>query len=112
VGGVGLVVGFGGGGLGDPATAKTKRAFLVGIAKYRDAGIQQLTLATQDAEAVAKDLKETGFDEKNIKIFNNPGSRESFLTEFNKFVETVKENDIVFFYFSGHGYGGGTLPPP
>jgi TPR repeat protein len=105
---VALAVVLGCAAFADPVTAQTKRAFLVGITKYRDAGIQQLTLATQDAEDVAKDLKETGFEEKNIKIFNNPGSRESFLTEFNKFVETVKENDVVFFYFSGHGYGGRT----
>lgn len=87
-------------------SAETRRAFVVGITKYKDAGIQQLSLATQDAEDIARDLKDVGFQDKNIKLYNNPATRDAFLSEFNKFVETVKEGDVVFFYFSGHGYGG------
>ena len=39
-----------------PGEAQTRRAFVVGIKNYRDAGIQQLSLATQDAEGIAYDL--------------------------------------------------------
>ena len=88
------------------SAAQTKRAFVVGIDVYKDKGIQKLTLATQDAEDIAKDLKEIGFDEKNVKLVKNIASRSAFLSEFNKFVETIKKGDIVFFFFSGHGYGG------
>jgi TPR repeat protein len=98
--GIGLVL------AASPSEAQTRRAFVVGIKNYRDASIQQLSLATQDAEGIAYDLKQIGFEDKNVKLFNNPSSKDAFLSEFNKFVETVKEGDVVFFYFSGHGYGG------
>lgn len=98
--GIGLVL------AASPGEAQTRRAFVVGIKNYRDAGIQQLSLATQDAEGIAYDLKQIGFEDKNVKLFNNPSSKDAFLSEFNKFVETIKEGDVVFFYFSGHGYGG------
>ena len=89
-----------------PSAAQTRRAFVAGIDNYKDKTIQKLTLATQDAEDIARDLKEIGFDEKNIKLVKNSSSKSSFLSEFNKFVETIKEGDVVFFFFSGHGFGG------
>ncbi len=101
-----LFIGIGAVLAASPGEAQTRRAFVVGIKNYRDPGIQQLSLATQDAEGIASDLKQIGFDEKNVKLFTNPSSKDAFLSEFNKFVETVKEGDVVFFYFSGHGYGG------
>jgi TPR repeat protein len=85
--------------------AQTRRAFIVGIKNYKDASIQQLSLANQDAEGIATDLKQIGFDDKSVKLYNNPPSKDAFLSEFNKFVDSIKEGDVVFFYFSGHGYG-------
>jgi len=85
---------------------ETRRAFVVGVKNYRDPGIEQLSLATNDADAIAGDLKQVGFDDKNIRLYTNPQSKEAFQTEFNKFVATINEGDVVFFYFSGHGYGG------
>jgi hypothetical protein len=89
-----------------PSAAQTRRAFVAGIDSYKDKTIQKLTLATQDADDIARDLKEVGFDEKNIKLVKNSSSKSSFLSDFNKFVETIKEGDVVFFFFSGHGFGG------
>ena len=88
--------------------APARRAFVVGTRNYRDPGIQQLSLATNDADDIASDLKQVGFDPKNIKLYDNPPSKEAFQAEFNKFVSTINEGDVVFFYFSGHGYGGRT----
>jgi TPR repeat protein len=90
------------------APVETRRAFVVGVKNYRDPGIQQLSLATNDAESIAADLKQVGFDDKNVKLYENPQSKEAFQAEFNKFVNTINKGDVVFFYFSGHGFAGTT----
>jgi TPR repeat protein len=97
-----------------PATApagapvETRRAFVVGVRNYRDPGIEQLALATNDAEGIVAGLKQVNFDEKDIKLYANPPSKAAFMSEFLKFVNTINKGDVVFFYFSGHGYGGRT----
>jgi TPR repeat protein len=88
------------------SVGETRRAFVVGVAKYSDPNIQPLGLPLQDADGIAASLRQVGFDEKNVKVYKDPGSKDAFSTEFKKFLDTVKEGDDVFFYFSGHGYGG------
>src|SRR5215469_13845981 len=70
------------------STGETKRAFVVGVRNYKDPSIQQLSLAVQDAEGVAADLRQVGFDEKNVKLLNNPAGKDAFQAEFNKFLDT------------------------
>jgi uncharacterized protein len=85
--------------------AETRRAFVVGVQRYNDGNIQQLRLTVNDAKDVAKDLEETGFDKKNIKIVTDVRNKEAFDKEFNAFLKTVEPGDTVLFYFSGHGFG-------
>ena len=88
-----------------PASAETRRAFVVGIQRYNDARIQQLTRTVTDAKDLGADLEEVGFDRKNIKIVTAPKNRDSFDKEFNAFLNTVEAGDDVLFFFSGHGFG-------
>lgn len=95
-------------GMGATAEAQTRRAFLVGINSYggqKEREIQQLSLAVNDARLLARDLEELGFDKKNIKVVADLKSKEQFNKEFNEFLSTIQRDDIVFFFFSGHGFG-------
>jgi uncharacterized protein len=87
------------------AEAQTRRAFLVGNQRYTDGYINPLTRSVNDAKDLAKDLEEAGFDKKNIKVVTDVRTRSAFDKEFDAFLKTVERGDIVFFFFSGHGFG-------
>ena len=90
----------------DPAPAvETRRAFLVGIQSYSDGYVQPLERAANDANDLAKDLQEVGFDKKNIKVAVDLSSRDAFEKIFSDFLSTIQPGDDVVFYFSGHGFG-------
>ncbi len=88
-----------------PASAETRRAFLMGIERYSDGFIQRLDRTANDAKDLARDLEEVGFDKKNIKVVTDLKNRDAFEKEFSAFLKTVESGDIVFFFFSGHGFG-------
>ncbi|MGP0089676.1 MAG: DUF2610 domain-containing protein [Xanthobacteraceae bacterium] len=89
-----------------PATAAdTRRAFLVGMRRYDDGYLSKLNLSLNDANDLARDLEEVGFDRKNIKVANDLRNKEAFDKEFNAFLKTVEPGDTVLFFFSGHGFG-------
>ncbi|HZZ21322.1 MAG TPA: hypothetical protein VFE60_01490 [Roseiarcus sp.] len=52
----------------DPASAQTRRAFLLGEQRYSDQDIPSLTRSDNDASDVAADLEQVGFDKKNITL--------------------------------------------
>jgi len=87
------------------AEAQTRRAFLVGNQRYADGYITQLRRSVDDAKDLAKDLEETGFDKKNIKVVTDIRNKAGFDKEFDAFLKTVEKGDTVFFFFSGHGFG-------
>ena len=88
-----------------PASAEARRAFLVGIKRYNDGNIPQLNRTVNDANDLARDLEEVGFDKKNIRVANDIRTKEAFDKEFNAFLKTVEAGDTVVFFFSGHGFG-------
>jgi hypothetical protein len=85
--------------------AQTRRAFLVGVQRYSDGYISPLTRAVNDAKDLGKDLEDAGFDKKNIKVVTDVRNKEAFDKEFDAFLKTVNPGDIVFFFFSGQGFG-------
>jgi TPR repeat protein len=89
----------------DPAAAATRRAFLVGIQRYSDGYIQQLTRTANDARDLGKQLEDVGFDKKNIQIVTDSANKQDFQREFSAFLKTVEPGDDVVFFFSGHGFG-------
>lgn len=91
--------------LAAPAHAETRRAFLVGVQRYSDPRIQQLSRTVTDAKDLAHDLEEASFDKKDIKVLADPRNRESFNKEFDAFLKTVEAGDDVIFFYSGHGFG-------
>src|SRR3984957_20665205 len=92
-------------GVADPASAQTRRAFLVGEQRYSDQDIPSLTRSDNDASDLAADLEQVGFDKKNITLVLELRSKADFDKRFNTFLATVKEGDTVLFFYSGHGLG-------
>jgi len=78
---------------------------VLGIKTYPDHDIQSLNLPEADAKGIAADLEEVGFDKKNITTALNLRVKAEFDKQFGAFLSTVKEGDVVFFYYSGHGMG-------
>ncbi|HLH11367.1 MAG TPA: DUF2610 domain-containing protein [Methylovirgula sp.] len=89
----------------DHPSTPTRRAFVVGVQRYVDRDIQSLTRADADAEDVASDLQDIGFDKKNITLARDIRTKDDFDKKFQAFLKTVNEGDIVYFFFSGHGIG-------
>ncbi len=88
-----------------PAGPKTY-AVVVGISKYEN-GIKQLDFAHKDAQVFADYLKSKAggsVPEDNIRLLVNENATFAAIYDaLNWLLETCRENDIVYFYFSGHG---------
>ncbi|OQW49575.1 caspase family protein [Candidatus Raskinella chloraquaticus] len=87
------------------AQAQTRRAFLVGNNAYSDKNLQRLSRSVADVKDLEGELIEAGFDKKNIKRLENVKTKAEFDKQFDAFLKTVRADDIVFFHFSGHGFG-------
>ena len=88
-----------------PVQAETRRAFLVGNERYSDSNIPQIGRSANDAKDLAGDLEQVGFDKKNIKTVVDLKSKPAFDKEFDAFLKTIEPDDVVFFFYSGHGFG-------
>jgi len=89
----------------DAASAQTRRAFVVGEQRYSDSDIPSLTRSDNDASDIAANLEQVGFDKKNVTLATELHAKSDFDKKFNAFLATVKEGDVVLFFYSGHGLG-------
>ena len=92
-----------------PADGSTRYALLVGISDYRwDNGrdFKDLQGSINDLQAIRGILiNRYQFLPQNIHLLkDNQATRDGVLTAFKKFlIQPSKPDDIVLFYFSGHG---------
>lgn len=79
---------------------RRKLALVIGISKYEDG--QDLSNSENDATKMSSALKEIGFlIHENRPIINATCDQiEHILIDFRK---SIKNQDIVVFYFAGHG---------
>ena len=80
-----------------------KVALLVGVSEYE--GLDNLSSAVEDAQTMAEVLQDPdkgGFEPEQVKILTNPKTQELRTAIYDLFVERSRE-DLVLFYFSGHG---------
>jgi hypothetical protein len=82
-----------------PATAQ-KKAFIVGIGKYQN--VDPLNNTKADASAMAKLFKQFGYD---VTLVDDDigTTRLELMNAWGGFVENLKSEDEVVFYYSGHG---------
>lgn len=79
-------------------------ALLVGISEY-EPGLDPLPSAAKDLEVMQRILKEPeigGFAESDIVVLHNQQRQEIETAIFNLFHNRHKD-DLLLFYFSGHG---------
>ena len=77
-------------------------ALIIGIDRYKNAW-PQLNNAVNDATSVEKTLKLNYKFDFITTLYNDQATRDGIIQELEKLVRTVKENDNVFIFFSGHG---------
>jgi uncharacterized caspase-like protein len=97
--------------LAPAAFAEKRVALVIGIDKYDNLGPQaQLRKARSDAAAVARLLKDLGFD----VISKQDVSRSAFNSYWQDFLNKLTPGDTAAFYFAGHGveFGGRTYLIP
>jgi len=82
-------------------------AVIVGISKYESDGITQLDFAHKDAQVFADYLKSKAggvVPEENIRLLLNENATYGAIYDaLNWLLETTRKDDLVYFYFSGHG---------
>src|SRR6266496_6862125 len=85
----------------------TTYAVIVGISKYASDGITQLEYAHRDAQVFADYLKSKAggsVPEENIRLLLNENATYAAIYDaLNWLLETCHKDDLVYFYFSGHG---------
>jgi len=88
----------------------TRWALLIGIADYPSVEgfeIQKLKAPVKDVDALAaflKDPKKGGFDADHVfTLTDEQATRRSILATFNDIAKRAAPEDMVIFYFSGHG---------
>lgn len=82
-----------------------KVALLVGVSKFKDPTLEPLPKASADVDAVKQVLldPEMGdFAESNITVLKNP-SKQDLDDEIYELFNDRKKDDLLLFYFSGHG---------
>jgi uncharacterized caspase-like protein len=86
--------------LPSPALAEKRVALVIGIDKYDNLGPSaQLRKARSDAAAVARVLRDLGFD----VIAKEDVTRSAFNSHWQDFLNKLTPGDTVAFYFAGHG---------
>src|SRR5215207_3849796 len=81
---------------GAAAAQAQRRAFVIGIADYRE--LQSIVRPVGDARAVHDRLSQLGFTSELVVNADGP----ALLDAFNRFTASLQEGDVVVVYFSGH----------
>jgi len=82
----------------------TKVALLIGVSEY-EPGLNRLPSAVKDVEAMQRVLAHPemgGFAEENITVLKNP-QRQAIEDAIYKLFDNRQKDDLLLFYFSGHG---------
>jgi len=83
--------------------APTRRALLVGVNDYPDPG-QRLEGCVNDVFLISSVLQECGFQAEDIRVVLNDRADAAGVRErLHWLLDGVDDNDVRFFYYSGHG---------
>lgn len=86
---------------GEPGDYK---ALIIGINKYQDPNIPELTTAEKDARSMAEVLEQQyGFHKPQL-LLNQEANRSSIYNAFHTLSRESVSNDSILIYYAGHGY--------
>src|SRR6202035_1247578 len=87
-----------------PSMTEKRRALIVANCEYEDPALRPLTAPAQDAEELARVLNDKNIGGFDVKTLLNQRATEVSRTieEFFVFSDSGPE-DLLLFYFSGHG---------
>lgn len=92
------------------ATAQNKQGntyiLAVGVSEYANPSAN-LTYSSKDAAELYKLLRTQTSADKIKLLTNKSATRDNIMKEARRLFTQTTANDIVIFYFSGHGYQGG-----
>ena len=82
-------------------------AVVVGVSRYQDADIPQLQFANRDAVIFSEFLMSKAggaVPKENIRLLTDSGATQAAVyTALSGLAKKCKKDDLIFFYFSGHG---------
>ncbi|RYX87868.1 hypothetical protein EON73_00270 [bacterium] len=85
-------------------------AVVVGLGDYADPGLDKLKFPGQDAEAMYQFIKSPSCgsvpSDHIVKLIGKDATRQNILRATSKLFKLSTRNDMIIFYFSGHGKGG------
>jgi len=88
-------------------------AVVIGISQYQDPGIPDLKYAAKDAQQIAETLTErAGFPADNVTLLTDQKATQSQIQIAITELRSTAEDDLVLFYFAGHGRADVTAPEP
>ncbi|MCK5719956.1 MAG: caspase family protein, partial [Thiomargarita sp.] len=77
-------------------------ALVIGINKYQDSRVTTLDTPVNDAEEIAKLLKNNyGF--QVTTLINSQATRRNILSNFDQLTKKAESNDNLFIFYAGHG---------
>ncbi len=79
-------------------------AIIIGIDNYRDAAIDPLKFAVNDAKGVEKLLRETFEFDRFITLYNERATKDSIIAALADSLRATEHDDAVFVFFAGHGF--------
>jgi hypothetical protein len=89
-------------------------AVIVGVSRYQSSTLARIQYADDDADSVRAHLQRlmTPADYRNQVLFitNERATRDEIMAGLKRQFVKADENDVILFYFSGHGLRGAFLP--
>lgn len=85
-----------------------KHAILIAVEDYSDPAITNVAHAKHDAEEFSKVLEIHGFDKvTQLVLINSQATKAVIESKVRKVIKSLREHDILYFYYAGHGFSKG-----
>lgn len=88
--------------------AQTTYLLAVGINDYNDPTVNDLRCCENDVQSISKVMKKQGAIV--VQCLGKTATKHAIISALKVFCEQAAKDDVIIFFFSGHGYPGGFCP--